>query len=150
MTGSGLWTFIINFVELIICGAIIFAGLDYVIGDERFKKIARLALGGVIALAFLFAIGALFGFGTGAFAISPLGIIYFAIGVIVLLVAWRLILLAVDAMIGFFPPLAAYKDTIIFVISAVMLILFLLLAADLLFGAGIILQSNGGRLQLRR
>lgn len=149
MSGSSLWTFVINFVELLICGAIIFAGLDYVMSDERFKKIARLALGGVIALAFLFALGGLFGFGGGAFAISPLGIIYFAIGMILLLVAWRLILLALDAAISFFPPLGAYKDTIIFVLSALMLIMFLLLAADLLFGAGIVIHSDGGRVRLR-
>ncbi len=148
MTGSGLFDFLIAIVELVIVGAIIFAGLDFVVTDERFKKIARLAIGGVLVLAFLFAIkGVLFGGGAG-FAISPVGILYFAIGVIVLLVVWYLIIMALDWMAVVFPPIAPIKEAIKFVVSAIMLIVLLLLAADLMFGAGIMLQPSGGRLQL--
>ncbi len=148
MTGSGLFDFLIAIVELIIVGAIIFAGLDFVVTDERFKKIARLAIGGVLVIAFLFAIKAVLFGGGGAFAISPVGILYFAIGVIVLLVVWYLINMVLDMMAGFFPPLGQFLVAIKFVVSAIMLIVLLLLAADLMFGAGIMLQSGGGRLQL--
>jgi len=148
MTGSGLFDFVISLFELVIVGVIIFAGLDFIATDERFKKIAKLALGGVIVLAFLFAIkGVLFG-GGGAFAITPVGILYFAIGLIILLVVWYLIIIALDAMVGFFPPLAPFMEAIKFVISAIMLIVLLLLAADLLFGAGVMIHSGGGGLQL--
>lgn len=144
MTGSGLFDFLIAIVELIIVGAIIFAGLDFILTDERFKKIARLAIGGVLVLAFLFAIkGVLFG-GGGAFAISPIGILYFAIGVIVLLVVWYLISMALDFMATFFPPIGPFIVAIKFVVSAIMLIVLLLLAADLMFGAGIMIRSGSG------
>src|ERR1700689_2885744 len=144
MTGSGLFDFLIAIVELIIVGAIIFAGLDFIVTDERFKKIARLAIGGVLVLAFLFAIKAVLFGGGGAFAISPVGILYFAIGVIVLLCVWYLINLALDFMATFFPPIGAFMVAIKFVVSAIMLIVLLLLAADLLFGAGIMLHAGPG------
>ncbi len=150
MTGSGLFDFLIAIVELVIVGAIIFAGLDFVVTDERFKKIARLAIGGVLVIAFLFAVKAVLFGGGGAFTISPVGILYFAIGVIVLLVVWYLINMALDWAAAVFPPIGPFLVAIKFVVSAIMLIVLLLLAADLMFGAGIMLQSGGGRLQLRR
>ena len=150
MTGAALFDFFIEIFELVIVGAIIFAGLDFVATDERFKKIARLALGGVLVLAFLFAVkGVLFG-GAGSFAISPVGILYFAIGVIVLLVVWYLVLLAIDLMVKWFPPMAAWVEALKFVVSAVILIVLLLLAADLLFGAGIMVHQVSGRPALLR
>jgi hypothetical protein len=135
MTGSGLFDFLIVIVALIIIGAIIFAALEFIVTDERFKKIARLAIGGVIVLLLLYAIkGVLFGGGSGL-AITPAGLITFAIGVIVLLVVWFLIVWALDWAGRMFPPLESFKEAIKFVVSAVMLIVLLLLAANLLFGA---------------
>jgi hypothetical protein len=99
-------------------------------------------------IAFLFAIKAVLFGGGGAFAISPIGILYFAIGVIVLLVVWFLINMALDLMASWFPPIGPFMVTIKFVVSAIMLIVLLLLAADLMFGAGIMIGSGGGRLQL--
>jgi hypothetical protein len=148
MTGLALFDFIISLIELFICGIIIFAGFDFIDTDERFKKIAKLALGGVIVIAFLFAIRGFFWGGAGAFAITPLSILFFAIGIIFLLVGWYLVLMALDAMVVFFPPLAGFKEALKFVLSAVVLVLMLLLAADLLFGAGIMIHNTGGRLQL--
>ncbi len=153
MTGAGLWNFFLTLVELVIVGAIIFAALEFIVTDERFKKIARLAIGGVLVLAFLFSVGAVFGFGGGggaAFAISPVGLIFFAIGVIVLLVVWYLVLLGIDVIVRWFPPLAAWTDALKFVVSAGVLIVLLLLSADLLFGAGIMIHNQGGRPVLGR
>ena len=48
MSGSGLWAFIVELVGLVIIGAIIFAALDYMDVDTRFKNIAKLAIGGVL------------------------------------------------------------------------------------------------------
>ena len=137
MTGAGLWNFLITIVGLIIIGVVIFTAMDFVVTDERFKKIAKMAVGGVLVLALLYAIGGVLGFGGGGAAITPLGLIYFAVGVIVLLVVWYLITKCFDMAVGWFPPLGPLKDIIMFVVSAIMLIVLLLMAANLLFGAAL-------------
>jgi hypothetical protein len=137
MTGAGLWGFLITIIGLLIIGVIIFTAIDFIVTDERFKKIAKLAVGGVMCLAFLMAIGSVLGFGGASAQITPLGLIYFAIGVIVLLVVWYLITKFFDMAANWFPPIAPLKDIIMFVVSAIMLIVLLLMAANLLFGAAI-------------
>ena len=136
MSGSGLMDFLIVVVGLFIVGAMIFAALEFIATDPRFKKIAQLAVGGVLVLAFLFAVkGVLFG-GGGAAGITPSGLIQFAIGVIVLLVVWFIINAVLDWAAGWFPPLAAIMAIVKFVVAAIVLIVLLILAADMLFGAG--------------
>ena len=137
MSGAGLMDFLIVLVGLAIVGAMIFAAIEFVATDERFKKIARFAVGGVIVLAFLYAVkGVLFG-GGGGVGITLVGLIEFAIGVIILLVVWYVIVLALDWLATVFPPIGPLKDAIKFVVSALVLVVLLLLAANLLFGVSI-------------
>jgi hypothetical protein len=142
MTGAGLMDFLITLVGLLIVGALIFAAIDFISTDERFKRLAKLAVGGALILIFLYAIrGVLFG-GGGAAAISVGGLITFAIAVIVVLVVWYLISLFIDTVLGWFksgdPAAAAQpsglKDPIMFVVGALMLIAILYMAAAILFG----------------
>jgi hypothetical protein len=136
MTGSGLFDFLIEIVCLIIIGALIFTAIDFITADARFKKIAKLAVGGVLLLMFLVSVkGVLFG-GGGAGAITVMGLIYFAIGVIVALVVWIIIDKVLPVLAGWFPPMAPALDIIRIVISAIILIVLLLMAANLLFGGG--------------
>ena len=134
MTGSGLMDFLIAVVGLCIIVGMIFAALEYISPDARFKLIARYAVGGAALLAFLVAIkNVLFGGGGAAMLISPMGVIAFAIGIIVILVVVYIIFFALDkfgAVIG---------DLIVpikYVIGAIALIAMLVVAEQVLFGGG--------------
>lgn len=136
MSGAGLMDFLITIVGLFIVGALIFTAIEFISTDARFKLIAKLAVGGVLVLAFLLAIKAVL-FGGGGAAITLTGLIGFAIGVIVLLVVWFIIDRLIGWCAGWFPPIAPLVDIIRFVVSAIVLIVLLILAADMLFGASI-------------
>jgi hypothetical protein len=135
---SGVFNFFIVLVELVIIGALIFAAIDFISTDERFKRIAKLASGGVLVVLLLFAIKAVFSGGGGGMNMTPLGFLYFAIGVILTLVVWYVI----DAILGYaaanwFPPLTGALAVIRFVIGAIVLVVILLIAANVLFGASL-------------
>jgi hypothetical protein len=150
--GQGLWNFIVALVGLVIIGAIIFKGLEFIEVNAKFKEIAKYAIGGSLAFALLLAFGGIFGFG-GGFTIEPVQIIYFAITVIVILVAWYvLITWVLPLMVYWFPPLGGAVEGIKFVVSAVMLIVILLAAAALIFGAelGFNLPFRAGGFQQQR
>jgi hypothetical protein len=133
---SGVFSFFIILVELCVIGAMIFAAMDFIATDERFKKIAKIAVGGVLVVLFLFAIKAVFAGGGSGMNLTPLGFLYFAIGVILVLIVWFVI----DAALGWiaanlFPPLAGVLEIIKFVLAGLMLVVILLIAANVLFGA---------------
>lgn len=133
MSGAGLMDFLITIVGLFIVGALIFTAIEFISTDARFKLIAKLAVGGVLVLAFLLAVkGVLFG-GGGA-GLTMAGLITFAIGVIVLLVVWFIIDKAIGWMATWFPPMAPLVEIIRFVVSAIVLVVLLILAANMLFG----------------
>ena len=135
---GSVFNFFIILIELVIIGALIFAAIDFISTDERFKRIAKLATGGVLVVLLLFAVKAVFSGGGGAgINLTPLGFLYFAIGVILTLVVWYVL----DALLGYaaatwFPPLAAALGIIRFVLAALVLVVILLIAANVLFGAG--------------
>lgn len=134
---SSLMDFLIILVGLIIIGAMIFAAIEFIATDPRFKQISRFAVGGILVLLFLYAVkGVLFGGGGGTGLVTPLALLYFAIAVIVILVVWFLIDWALKWLAGVFPPLAPFMSVITFVISALVLIAILVAAADLLVGGG--------------
>jgi hypothetical protein len=134
--GAALVDFLITLVGLIFIGAMIFMAIDFISTDERFKKIAKFAVGGIIVILFLFAIkGVLFG-GGGAALITPLAMLYFAIAVIVILMVWFLIDWFLGWAAGFFPPIGQFMAVIKFVVGALVLIAILVAAADLLIGGG--------------
>ena len=134
---GGVFNFFIVLVELVIIGALIFAAVDFISTDERFKRIAKLATGGVLVVLLLFAVKAVFSGGGGGMNLTPLGFLYFAIGVILTLVVWYVL----DAALGYaaanwFPPLTGALGIVRFVLAALVLVVILLIAANVLFGMG--------------
>lgn len=136
---SGVFDFFIILVELCVIGALIFAAIDFIATDPRFTKIAKYAVGGVLVVLFMFACKAVFFGGGGGMNLTPLGFLYFAIGVILVLIVWYVI----DAILGWiatnwFPPLAAVLAIVRFVLAGLMLVIILLIAANVLFGASML------------
>lgn len=132
MTGSALMDFLIAIVGLCIIVYLIFMALDKISPDESFKGIARYAVGGAALLIFLVAIkGVLFG-GGGALAISPVGVIEFAIGMIVVMVVIYLIYMVIDRLAP-----AELVVPVKYVIGALALIAILVVAERALFGGGL-------------
>jgi hypothetical protein len=138
----GLLKFLILLVELAIIGGLVFLALDsFKQVDETFKKLAKYAVGGALVLLFLFAVlGVLTG--SGVALVNPINLLFFAIAVIVCLVIWYLILLALDWLPKVFPPIERFKVALTYVLSACILIMIMLAAADLVFGAGILFPST--------
>lgn len=135
--GSAFLNFVITLVGLAIVVGMIFLALDRVTRDDFLKKIGKIAVGGSAVLVLLFALrGAFFGGGAGASAISPVALIEFAIGVIVLIGIFVLVDMAVTAW------LAPYAGPINYVLSILMLVLLLVLAEKALFGGGLGLISG--------
>jgi len=132
MTGSALMDFLIAVVGLVLVVGLVFLAIDYLAPDERFKKIARWAVGGVALIVFLVAIkGVLFGGGAGTMGFSPNGLIEFAIGLLVVLV----VVFIIYAVVDFLAP--AFAMQIKYVIGAIALIAILVVAQRALFGGGL-------------
>jgi|SRR5882672_2328610 len=145
MTGSGLMDFLIAMVGLCIVVYLIFAALDFIAPDDRFKTIARYAVGGAALLVFLVAVKAvLFGGPGAAMGMSPVGVIEFAIGLIVVMVVLYLIYMGIDALAP-----ANLVVPIKYVLGAIALIAILVLAERVMFGGGLML-TNSFRLQPSR
>ncbi len=146
MTGSALMDFLIAVVGLCIIVYMIYLALDYIAPDERFKLIGRYAVGGVALLAFLVAIkGVLFGGGSGGIGMSPVGIIEFAIGLIVVMVVLYIIYMAVDRLA---PPNLAVP--VKYVLGALALIAILVLAERALFGGGLGFIEGANSFRLKK
>lgn len=135
MTGSALFDFLIAIIGLIGVGVLIFYCIDFLSQDITFRKIARTAVGIVLLIAFLVAVkGVLFGSG-GSFSFSPVNLIEFAIGLIVLLVVIFIIYWVIDWLaVPFAVPLK-------YIIGALALIALLVLAEKALFGGGLGLSN---------
>ena len=132
MSGSGLVQFIVNIVALLAAGAIFFISIDKVAPDEFFAKIAKIAIGALLLIALIVTIAAVFGL-AGGVTISPVGIVWFAVAVIVAVVILYVINLVVDWLtshMGFGHLAAIIK----YVLGAIVLIGLLVAAANLLFG----------------
>jgi hypothetical protein len=138
MTGSALLDFCIAVVGLVILVYLIFMALDFIAPDERFKQLARYAVGGAALLVFLVAIkGVLFGGGGPAMGVTPIGVIEFAIGLIVVMVVLYIIYLVLDRIAP-----AELVVPVKYIIGAIALIAILILAERVLFGGGIGMISN--------
>jgi hypothetical protein len=132
MSGSGLVQFLINVVALLGAGAIFFVSIDRVAPDEFFAKIAKIAIGILLIIALILAVAAVFGL-AGGVAISPLGVIWFAVAVIVAVVVLFIINLVLDWIstnMGGGPWVAPVK----YVLGAIVLVGLLIAAANFLFG----------------
>jgi hypothetical protein len=139
MTGSALMDFLIAVVGLCIVIYLIFLAIDYISPDERFKQFARYAVGGAALLVFLVAIkGVLFGAGSAGMSVSPVGVIEFAIGLIVVMVVLFIIYMVIDRLAP-----AELAVPVKYVIGAIALIAILILAERVLFGGGLGLVGGG-------
>lgn len=137
MTGSALMDFLIAIVGLCIIVWLIFAALDFIAPDARFKMIARYAVGGAALLVFLIAVKAVLFGGAGVMGvINPMGLIEFAIGLIVVMVVLYLIYMVVD----YFAP-GNLSVPIKYVIGAIALIAILVLAERVITGGGTFVNS---------
>ena len=133
MSGGGLMQFLINIIALFAAGAIFFISIDKVAPDEFFARIAKIAIGALLLIAFLVTIAAVLGWGGAGVTIAPMGIIWFAVAVIVAVVVLYVVNLIVDwlaANMGLAPMAATIK----YVLGAVVLIALLVAAANFLFG----------------
>jgi hypothetical protein len=137
MSGSGLVQFIVNIIALLAAGGIFFISIDKVAPDEFFAKIAKIAVGALLLIAIVVTIAAVFGLGGGGIAIAPLGIVWFAIAVIVAVVILYIINLVVD-WIGGQMGGGPWVPVVKYVFGAIVLIGLLAAAAELLFGQKLI------------
>lgn len=133
---SGLVQFVVNIIAILAAGGIFFISIDRVAPDEFFARIAKIAIGALLLIALVVTVAAAFGLGGGAVTVSPLGIVYFAIAVIVAIVVLYVINLVID-WIGAQMGAAPYVSAIKYILGAIVLIGLLVAAADLLFGVHI-------------
>jgi hypothetical protein len=132
MTGSGLVQFVVNIIAILAAGGIFFASIDKVAPDAFFAKIAKIAIGALLLIALVVTIAAVFGV-AGGVTVSPLGIVWFAVAVIVAVVILYIVNLVLDWLgpqMGGGPWVTPVK----YVIGAIVLIGLLIAAANLLFG----------------
>jgi hypothetical protein len=134
MSGSGLVQFVINLIALLAAGGIFFLTIDRVAPDAFFARIAKIAIGALLLIALVMVIAAVFGLAAGA-AVSPLGVVYFAIAVIIAIAVLYIVNLIIDwiaANMGGGPWVTPVK----YLLGVIVLVALLLAAANLMFGAG--------------
>jgi len=132
MSGSGLVQFLIDIVAILAAGGIFFASIDRVSPDGFFAKIAKIAIGALLLIALIVTVAAVFGM-AGGISVSPLGIVWFAVAVIVAVVILYIINLVLDwlaTQMGGGVWVAPVK----YVLGAIVLIGLLLAAANFMFG----------------
>jgi hypothetical protein len=130
--GSALVTFVVNIIAILAAGGIFFVSIDRVAPDAFFSKIAKIAIGALLLIALVVTVAAVFGL-AGGITVSPLGIVWFAVAVIVAVVILYIINLVIDwigANMGGGPWVVPVK----YVLGAVVLIGLLIAAANFLFG----------------
>jgi hypothetical protein len=132
MSGSGLVQFIINLIALLAAGGIFFLSIDRIAPDAFFARIAKIAIGALILIALVVTIAAVFGLASGV-SVSAVGVVWFAVAVIVAVAILYIINLVIDwiaAQAGAAPWVVPVK----YVLGVIVLIGLLLAAANLLFG----------------
>lgn len=146
MSGSGLLGFLISLIVLFGVGAIFFLTIDRVAKDAFLATIAKIAVGCLFLIAFIMAVANVLGFGGAALATSPMGVIIFAIGVLILVAVLYLVDIVLD-WIGRNMGIAGEVVTVIkFIISVVALVALLYLAGNALLSGGSLELFHGLRL----
>src|SRR5215831_19713676 len=132
MSGSGLVQFVVNIIAILAAGGIFFVSIDRVAPDVFFAKVAKIAIGALLLIALVVTVAAVFGL-AGGVTVSPLGIVWFAVAVIIAVVILYIINLVIDwigGQMGGGPWVTPVK----YVLGAIVLIGLLIAAADFLFG----------------
>lgn len=132
MSGSGLVQFLINVIALLAAGGIFFVAIDKVAPDPFFSRIAKIAIGALLLIALVVTIAAVFGLAGGA-AISPIGVVWFAVAVIVAVVILYVINLVLDWIAGNMGG-GPWVTPVKYVLGAIVLIGLLVAAANTMFG----------------
>jgi hypothetical protein len=132
MSGAGLVQFLVNIIAILAAGGIFFISIDKVAPDPFFAKVAKIAIGALLLIAVIVTIAAVFGLAAGV-TVAPLGIIYFAIAVIVAVLILYVINLVVDWIAGQMGG-GPWAPIIKYILGGIVLIGLLLAAANLLFG----------------
>jgi len=131
MSGSGLVRFVVDIIAILAAGGIFFVSIDRVAPDGFFAKIAKIAIGALLLIALVVAVAAVFGL-AGGVSVSPLGVVWFAVAVIVAVVVLYLINLVID-WIGREMGGGPWVIPVKYVLGAVVLIGLLVAAANFLF-----------------
>jgi hypothetical protein len=132
---SGLVQFVVNIIALLAAGGIFFVSIDRVAPDAFFAQIAKIAIGALLLIALVVTVAAVFGL-AGGVAVSPLGVVWFAVAVIIAVVVLYIINLVID-WVGAQMGGASWVGAVKYVLGAIVLIGLLIAAADLLFGVHI-------------
>ena len=143
MSGSGLLGFLVSLIVLFGVAAIFFLTIDRVAKDPFLAKIAKIAVGCLLLVAFILAIANVLGLGGTALSTSPYGIIIFAVGVLVLVVVLYIIDVVLDWVAANMGLAGTIATIIKFVVSVVALIALLLLAGSALIGGGDVNLAHG-------
>lgn len=153
----GLFEFLISSLGLLIVVWLFFIGMTKIAADPTLALLAKIAIGGMAAIAFLIAAAGALGFGGGGRlpVFTPANVVEFAISIIVVIV----VVFIINAVIDFFlngPPQPApgqpgsvtvvpseVAGMIKYVIQAVALIALLVAAGKALFGGGLGMIPSG-------
>lgn len=132
---TGLLGFLVSLIVLCAVVAIFMLAIDRVMRDAFLAKIAKIAVGAIALIVFILAVANALGLGGSAMAnVSPMGIIYFAIAVlavVVVLYLCEVFLPWIGGQMGMGTPIV---DAILFIICAVALIVLLYFAGAALLG----------------
>jgi hypothetical protein len=133
---TGLIGFIISMILLLGVGAIFFITIDGIAKDAMLAKIAKIAVGCLLLIAFILSVAAALGFGGTGFNTTPGAIITFAVGVLVLIA----VLYVVDLILGWIGSNMGIGEPIVtavrYIITVIALICLLLLAGTALVAKG--------------
>jgi hypothetical protein len=132
MSGSGLVQFIVNIIAIMAAGGIFFVSIDKVAPDPFFAKIGKIAIGALLLIALVITVAAVFGL-AGGVTVSPVGVVWFAVAVIVAVVILYVINLVIDWVATQMQE-RAWVSPVKYVLGAIVLIGLLIAAANLLFG----------------
>lgn len=132
MSGSGLVQFLVNIIALLAAGGIFFFTIDKVAPDAFFAKIAKIAIGALLLIALVLIVAAVFGL-AGGVAISPLGVVWFAIAVIVAVAILYVINLVIDWIAANMSG-GPWVTPVKYILGVIVLVGLLVTAANTLFG----------------
>ncbi len=148
MTGSALFDFIISIIALIGAGFLVFLAIDFIAPpDERFRKIAKVAVGVGFLIIFLLAVKSVFFGGGGGNAITPAGLLEFAISVLILMA----VVYIINLVVGFFAGEigAPIVTAIQYVVGVIALVVILYAAEKVILGGGLGMINFGTSNQRR-
>ena len=130
--GNALVQFLVNIIALLAAGGIFFVAIDKVAPDAFFAQIAKIAIGALLLIGLVLVVAAVFGM-AGGISVSPLGVVYFAVAVIVAVIILYIVNLVLDWIAGHMGG-GPWVVPVKYVLGGIVLIGLMIAAANLLFG----------------